>query len=146
MGAPPAPEAAEPAPGAGQDEGGGCLIATAAHGTELAPQVQALREIRDGTVLSTAAGSSFMSAFNTAYYAVSPHIADLEREHPALRDAVRVAIAPALHAVQAVSLAEPGSESGVVAYGIASMLLAVAAYAAAPVAAAVAVRSARGGR
>ena len=30
---------------------GGCLIATAAFGSELAPQVQFLREIRDNTVL-----------------------------------------------------------------------------------------------
>ena len=32
---------------------GGCLIATAAFGSELAPQVQFLREIRDNTVLQT---------------------------------------------------------------------------------------------
>ena len=118
--------------------GGGCLIATAAYGTELAPQVQALREVRDGAVLSTGIGSLFMSSFNAAYYAVSPHIADLEREHPAFRDAVRIAIAPALHAVQAVSLAEPGSEAGVAAYGIASILLVGAVYVAAPAAAAAA--------
>ena len=35
------------------EEGGGCLIATAAFGSEMEPQVQFLREIRDGTVMST---------------------------------------------------------------------------------------------
>ena len=35
-----------------QKEGGGCLIATAAFGSEMAPQVQFLREIRDNTVMS----------------------------------------------------------------------------------------------
>ena len=37
--------------------GGGCLIATAAFGSEMAPQVQFLREIRDGTVMSTQSGN-----------------------------------------------------------------------------------------
>ena len=32
--------------------GGGCLIATAAFGSEMAPQVQFLRELRDNTVLT----------------------------------------------------------------------------------------------
>ena len=34
------------------EEGGGCLIATAAFGSEMAPQVQFLREIRDNTVMN----------------------------------------------------------------------------------------------
>jgi len=34
-----------------QQGGGGCLIATAAFGSEMAPQIQFLREIRDNTVL-----------------------------------------------------------------------------------------------
>ena len=35
-----------------EENGGGCLIATAAFGSELAPQVQQLRELRDNTILS----------------------------------------------------------------------------------------------
>ena len=35
------------------EEGGGCLIATATYGTELAPQVQQLRELRDNQLLNT---------------------------------------------------------------------------------------------
>ena len=49
------------------EEGGGCLIATAAYGSEMAPQVQFLREIRDNKVLNTESGSSFMTGFNQFY-------------------------------------------------------------------------------
>ena len=45
-------------------ENGGCLIATATFGSELAPQVQQLRELRDNTILSTESGTAFMTGFN----------------------------------------------------------------------------------
>ena len=64
------------------DEGGGCLIATATFGSELAPQVQQLRELRDNTILSTESGTVFMSGFNQFYYSFSPVIADMERDNP----------------------------------------------------------------
>jgi hypothetical protein len=73
-----------------------CLIATAAFGSELAPQVQYLRDFRDGHILSTTAGQNFMSAFNTIYYSFSPQVADYEREQPWLQQVVRVAIYPLL--------------------------------------------------
>ncbi len=59
--------------------GGGCLAATAAYGTELAPQVQALREYRDATLMATGHGQAPMSTFSAAHCAFSPHAADLER-------------------------------------------------------------------
>ena len=55
-----------------QSEGGGCLIATAAFGSEMAPQVQFLREIRDGKVMATESGTAFMTGFNQFYYSFSP--------------------------------------------------------------------------
>jgi len=54
------------------EEGGGCLIATAAYGSELAPQVQMLREIRDNQLMNTESGSAFMTSFNELYYTFSP--------------------------------------------------------------------------
>ena len=42
-------------------DNGGCLIATATYGSELAPQVQQLRELRDNKLLQTESGKSFMS-------------------------------------------------------------------------------------
>ena len=67
---------------------GGCLIATATFGSEMAPQVQFLRELRDNTVLQTESGTSFMTGFNQFYYSFSPYIADYERENPAFKEAV----------------------------------------------------------
>ena len=99
------------------DDGGGCLIATAVYGTEMAPQVQALRELRDGTVYSTGAGAAFMSGFNQLYYAFSPAIADLERSSPAFKELVRASLQPALWSLGAMSLAEPGSEEQVALLG-----------------------------
>ncbi len=58
----------------------GCLIATAAFGSELTPQVQYLRNFRENYILSTASGSAFMSAFNSVYYSFSPQVADYERD------------------------------------------------------------------
>ena len=74
----------------------GCLIATAAFGSELAPQVQALRNFRDGIALNTLAGSSFMPVFNGWYYSFSPQVADFERDQPWLKEAVRVSVYPLL--------------------------------------------------
>ena len=64
-----------------EEEAGGCLIATAAYGSEMAPQVQLLREIRDNQLMNTEAGSAFMSGFNEMYYSFSPiHCRHAKRE------------------------------------------------------------------
>ena len=57
-------------------KGGGCLIATATYGSELAPQVQKLRELRDNSLLTTTSGIQFMNTFNDAYYSFSPRCWD----------------------------------------------------------------------
>ena len=74
----------------------GCLIATAAFGSELASQVQQLRLFRDRIALKTAAGSSFMNVFNGWYYSFSPSVADYVRKSPWLQNAVRAMIYPLL--------------------------------------------------
>jgi len=77
-------------------EKGGCLIATAAFGSEMAPQVQFLREIRDNTVLQTESGSAFMTGFNQFYYSFCPAVADYDREIPAFKEAVKITLSPLL--------------------------------------------------
>ena len=131
---PPADEAAPVAAPTAADDDGSCLIATAAYGTEIAPQVQHLREVRDGTLLTTESGRAFMSAFSAAYYSFSPQVADLERSSPAARDAVAALVAPMLYALSVVEAAEPGSEHEVVAYGALAIALVAGMYVAAPAA------------
>ena len=94
--------------------------------------MQALREIRDGTVLGTASGASFMAAFNSLYYAFAPAVADIERESPAAREAVRLLLAPMLASLSIMALAEGGSDAAVLSLGAAVLALNVAMYVAAP--------------
>jgi len=101
-----------------EENGGGCLIATAAYGSELAPQVQQLREIRDNTILSTQSGTTFMTGFNQFYYSFSPIVADLERENPLFKEAVKLAITPMLSTLSIMTLAEDGSEIEVLGFGL----------------------------
>ena len=114
------------------ENGGGCLIATAAYGTELAPQVQFLREIRDNTLFSTSSGISFMSGFNTVYYSFAPTVADWERENPMFKELVKITITPMLSTLSIMSLANEGSEFEVLGLGISVIALNLGMYIAAP--------------
>lgn len=115
-----------------EPKGGGCLIATAAYGSELAPQVQFLREIRDNTVMSTSSGVAFMSGFNQLYYSFSPTIADMERENPMFQEAVRAFITPMVSTLSIMTLADDGSEVEVLGLGISVIALNLGMYIAAP--------------
>jgi len=113
-----------------KSEGGGCLIATATYGSEMAPQVQFLREIRDNQLMSTDSGVSFMTGFNQFYYSFSPYIADYERENPMFQEAVKIGITPLLSSLSIMSHAE--SESQVLGYGIGVILMNIGMYFVAP--------------
>jgi peptidyl-prolyl cis-trans isomerase B (cyclophilin B) len=102
-------------------EGGGCLIATATFGSELAPQVQQLRELRDNTILSTESGTAFMSVFNQFYYSFSPVIADYERENPVFREMVKLSITPMLSTLSLMEHAD--SEFEVLSIGVSLIIL-----------------------
>ena len=111
---------------------GGCLIATASYGSELAPQVQLLREIRDNTVLQTESGTSFMTWFNQFYYSFSPTIADYERENPTFKEAVKLTLTPLLTSLTLLQYADIDSESEMLGYGIGVILLNIGMYFIAP--------------
>jgi len=113
-------------------QGGGCLIATAAFGSEMSPQVQFLRELRDNTVLQTESGSAFMSGFNQFYYSFSPAIADYERENPVFKEAVKLTLTPLLTSLALLQYADIDSESEMLGYGIGIILLNIGMYFVAP--------------
>jgi peptidyl-prolyl cis-trans isomerase B (cyclophilin B) len=108
------------------EEGGGCLIATAAYGSEMAPQVQQLRELRDNQLMNTESGSAFMGTFNDIYYSFSPIIADYERENPLFKEAVKIAITPMISSLSLMENAE--SESEVLGIGISVIALNLGMY------------------
>ena len=106
--------------------GGGCLIATATYDSELAPQVQQLRELRDNQLLQTESGTVFIGMFNDIYYSFSPTIADMEREHPMFKEAVKLAITPMISTLSLMENAN--SESEVLGVGISVIVLNLGMY------------------
>ena len=114
------------------EENGGCLIATATFGSELAPQVQKLRELRDNTILTTESGTAFMSGFNQLYYSFSPTIADLERESSLFKEVVKLTITPMLSTLSILNYAEINSEEEMISYGVGIILMNIGMYFAAP--------------
>jgi hypothetical protein len=81
---------------AGGDSGGGgggpCFIATAAYGTPMAGDIDALRAVRDDYLLTNAMGTAFVDT----YYRVSPTIADAVASSPVLAAGVRVVLVPVI--------------------------------------------------
>ncbi len=103
--------------------GGGCLVATAAYGSELSTQVQLLREVRDNVLFSTGSGTAFMAGFNDFYYSFSPAVADLERQNPLFKEIVRTAITPMLSTLSILNYVDIDSEQEMLGYGIGIILL-----------------------
>ena len=109
-----------------EENGGGCLIATATYGSEMAPQVQQLRELRDNQLLQTESGTAFMEMFNDVYYSFSPVIADYERENPLFKEAVKLAITPMISSLSLMESAD--SESEVLGLGLSVIALNLGMY------------------
>ena len=115
------------------EENGGCLIATATYGSEMASEVQQLRELRDNSLLQTKSGTSFMEIFNDVYYSFSPIIADMEREHPIFKEIVKLAITPMISSLSILNYVDMDSEESVLGYGISLIILNLGMYVGIPI-------------
>ncbi|MBI1663369.1 MAG: peptidylprolyl isomerase [Nitrosopumilus sp.] len=114
-----------------EESGGGCLIATATFGSELAPQVQQLRELRDNKLTQTEAGKNFMTLFNKFYYSFSPQIADYQRENPVFNEIVKAGVTPMITILSLMDYAE--TESEVLPIGLSLIVLNIGMYFGLPV-------------
>ncbi|HXG73981.1 MAG TPA: CFI-box-CTERM domain-containing protein [Candidatus Nitrosotenuis sp.] len=121
--------------------GKGCLIATAAFGSELSPQVQLLREVRDNVLLSTSSGTWFIDTFNAVYYSFSPTVADWERDSPVFKEAVKIVITPMILTLSILNHVHIDSEQEMLGYGIGIILLNVGMYFVVPVVVIMKIRS-----
>lgn len=110
------------------EDGGGCLIATAAFGSELSTQVQMLREVRDTQIMNTQVGAMFLSGFNQFYYSFSPTIADMERQSPAFKEFVKITITPLLTTLSLLNHLDINSEGEMIGWGIGILSLNVGFY------------------
>jgi len=115
------------------EEGGGCLIATAAFGSELSTQVQMLREVRDNKVSNTQVGAMFISGFNQFYYSFSPTIADMERQSPLFKEIVKITITPLLASLSFLNNVDIDSEIEMLGVGIGIISLNTGLYFAIPI-------------
>jgi len=114
-------------------EKGGCLIATATYDSEMAYQVQQLRELRDNTILKTKSGMAFMTSFNQFYYSFSPTVADFEREHPIFKEVTKMALTPMLSSLSLLNQINIDSEEEMLGYGIPIILLNIGMYIGIPI-------------
>jgi hypothetical protein len=116
-----------------KQSGGGCLIATAAFGSELSYQVQSLRELRDNSLLQTNSGQTFLTGFNNLYYSFSPTISDWARQNSVFKEVVKITITPLLTSLSLLNYVDMDSENKVLTYGIGIILLNIGMYFAMPV-------------
>ena len=81
-----------------------CVIATAAFGSAMAPEVAYMRYVRDKLIGSTSAGRTLVDVFNTFYYSWSPTVARAIAPSSVLRAIFRVLLLPLLWTVHATEI------------------------------------------
>jgi len=81
-----------------------CIIASAAYGSEMAPDVVYMRYVRDNMIGSSTTGRTLVAAFNAFYYSWSPAVATIISESELLRAAFRVILLPVIGIVHITGL------------------------------------------
>jgi len=118
-----------------------CVIATAAFGSVMAPEVAYMRYVRDRLIGSTHLGRTLVDAFNAFYYSWSPPVARTVGSSSFLQAVFRILLLPVVLAVHAAALSfaaisgmtGSADAASVVAFVLAASLC-VIAYFALPVA------------
>jgi len=75
-----------------------------------------------------------MTGVKQFYYSFSPAIADYERENPAFKETVKIAITPMLTSLAILNYVDIDSEEEMLGYGIGIILLNIGMYFIAPAA------------
>ncbi len=101
--------------------GKGCFIATAAYGSPLSVEVQALRDVRDRFLLTTAPGRLFVRV----YYRLSPPLARGIARREWLRTLVRAGLRPVV-AWAHLALTAPGAAFAILLVGFPGAALSLA--------------------
>jgi hypothetical protein len=83
---------------------GRCVVATAAYGSEMAPEVVYMRYVRDDLVGSTATGKMLVAGFNGFYYSWSPMVAERIAGSDRLRAVFRILLLPLVMIVHVTAL------------------------------------------
>ena len=73
-----------------------------------------------------------MSGFNQFYYSFSPLIADLERENPIFKEAVKFSLTPMLSTLSILNFVEINSEVEMISFGIGIISMNIGMYFVAP--------------
>jgi M6 family metalloprotease-like protein len=81
-----------------------CVIATAAFGSAMAPEVAYMRYVRDNLIGSAHLGRILVDRFNAFYYSWSPQVAQIVSSNSFLRAAFRFLLVPVIAAVRAAAL------------------------------------------
>jgi len=89
---------------------GMCFIATAAHGTPMAKEIEILRDFRDDYLLTNPLGQGLVDI----YHGISPPIADFISDHPSLKPIVRAGLLPAVAMSTVVAGATVGEKMAIV--------------------------------
>ena len=90
-------------------------------------EVQQLRELRDNQLLNTESGNTIHGNHSMTFTIhSSPTIADMEREHPMFKEAVKLAITPMISSLSLMENAN--SESEVLSIGISVIMLNLGMY------------------
>ena len=116
-----------------------CIIATAAFGSAMAPEVIYMRFVRDKLIGSTWAGRTLVDAFNAFYYSWSPSVAHAVAPNSILRAVFRALLLPlvwTVHVTGAFFTAVSGLTGNADVASVAAFLLAacisLASYVAVP--------------